>query len=57
MQLLKNKIILRNFHTFSNQVFPKMTPSPLAHNADEKNQALKILFVTVAVDLVLQLDL
>ena len=32
-------------------------PSPLAHNTDEKNQAPKLLFVTAAVDLVLQLDL
>ena len=37
--------------------FLKKTPSPLAHNTDEKNQALKLLFVTAAVDLVLQLDL
>ena len=35
----------------------KNDPLPLAHNTDEKNQALKPLFVTAAVDLVLQLDL
>ena len=29
----------------------------MAHNTDEKNQALKVLFVTAAVDLVVQLDL
>ena len=28
-----------------------------AHNTDEKNQTLKLLFVTAVVDLVLQLDL
>ena len=33
------------------------TPSALAHDTDEKNQALKLLFVTANVDLVLQLDL
>ena len=32
-------------------------PPPLAPNTDEKNQALKLLFVTAAFDLVLQLDL
>ena len=37
--------------------FLKNDPSPLAHNTDEKNQALKLLYVTTAVDLVLQLDL
>ena len=41
-------------------MFPKKQPHPslpLAHNTDEKNQALKVLFVTAAVDLVVQLDL
>ena len=38
-------------------MFPKKTtPFPLAHNTDEKNQALKLLFVTTTVDLVVQLD-
>ena len=37
--------------------FRKSTPSHLAHNTDEKNQALELLFVTAAIDLVLQLDL
>ena len=37
--------------------FLKRTPSPLAHYTDEKNQPLKLLFDTAAVDLVLQLDL
>ena len=35
----------------------KTTPFPLAHNTDEKIQALKLLFVTTAIDLVLQLGL
>ena len=35
----------------------KPTPSPLAHNTDEKNQVLKLLFVPAAVDLVLQTPL
>ena len=40
------------------QIFPKKaTPFPLAHNTGEKNQALKLLFVTAAVDLVVQLDI
>ena len=39
-------------------MFPKKrTLSPLAHNTDEKNQALELLFVTAALDLALQLDL
>ena len=39
-------------------MFPKKRlPSPLAHNTDEENQDLKLLFVTAAVDLVVQLDL
>ena len=38
-------------------MFPKKTtPFPLAHNTHEKNQALKLLFVTATVDLVVQLD-
>ena len=37
--------------------FLKNDPSALAHNADEKNQDLKVLFATAAVDLVVQLDL
>ena len=37
--------------------FLKATPSTLAHNTDEKNQALKVLFATAAVDLVVELDL
>ena len=37
--------------------FLKNDPLPLAHNTDEKNQVLELLFVTAAVDLVLQLDL
>ena len=58
MQLLKNKIILRNVHKFSHQIFPKKTtPFPFAHNTDEKNQALKLLFATATVDLVVQFDL
>ena len=35
--------------------FLKTSSSPLAHNTDEKNQALKLVFVTAAVNLVLQL--
>ena len=39
-------------------MFPnKRLPSPLAHNTDEKNQDLKLLFATAAVELVVQLDL
>ena len=45
------------FTHFLIKYFLKKTPSPLAYNTDEKNQALKLLFVTAAVDLVLQLDL
>ena len=37
--------------------FLKNDPSPLAHNTDEKNQALKVLFVSTAVNLMLQIDL
>ena len=37
--------------------FQKTTSSLLAHNTDEKDQALKLLFVNAAVDLVVQLDL
>ena len=37
--------------------FLKTILYPLAHNPDEKNQALKLLFVTAAVNLVVQLDL
>ena len=44
-------------YIFPSDVSLKTTPSPLAHNTDEKNQALKLLFVTAAVDLVVQLDL
>ena len=47
-----------NFHPFSHHKFPKNTiPSPLTRNTDEMNQALKLLLVTHAVDLVLQLDI
>ena len=45
MQLLKKKIILRECpYIFSSDVSLKTTPSPLAHNTDENNQALKVLF-------------
>ena len=37
--------------------FLKNDSSLWAHITDEKNQALKVLFVTAAVDLVVQLDL
>ena len=37
--------------------FLKKAPPPLAYNTDEKNQALKLLFATATVDLVLQFDL
>ena len=37
--------------------FLKTTFSVLTHNADEKNQALKLLLVTAAVDLVSELNL
>ena len=58
MQLLKKKIILRECpYIFSSDVSLKTIPSLLAHNTDEKNQALKVLFVTAAVDLVVQLGL
>ena len=58
MQPLKKKIILRQWpYIFSSDVFLKTTPSPLARNTDEKNQALMVLFATAAVDIVVQLDL
>ena len=58
MQLLKKKIKLRECPCiFSSNISLKGPPSPLAHYTDEKNQALKLLFDTAAVDLVLQLDL
>ena len=58
MQLLKKKIILRECpDIFSSDVSLETAPSPLVHNTDERNQALKVLFVTAAVDLVIQLDL
>ena len=37
--------------------FLKNDPSLLAHNTEEKNQALKLLFVTAAAYLVVQLEL
>ena len=42
---------------FPIRCFLKLTRSPLAHNTDEKNQALKLLFATAAVDLVAQLNI
>ena len=58
MHLLKKKIILRECpYIFSSYVSLKTTPSSMAYNTDEKNQALKVLFVRAAVDLVVQLDL
>ena len=58
MHLLKEKIILREYpYIFSSDVSQKTHPYPLTYNTDEKNQALKVLFVTAAVNLVVQLDL
>ena len=58
MHLLKKKIILNECpYNFSSDVSLKTTPSSMAYNTDEKNQALKVLFVRAAVDLVIQLDL
>ena len=38
-------------------MFPKKRPPPpLAHNTDVRNQALELLLVTAAVNLVFQLD-
>ena len=45
------------FTHFLIKCFLKNDLSPLTHNTGEKNQALKLLFVNAAVDLVLQLDL
>ena len=42
---------------FPIRCFLKNNPSTLAHNTDGKNQAVKVLFVTATVDLVVQLDL
>ena len=58
MQLLKKKIILRECrYIFSSNVSEKTSQLPLADSADEKNQTLKLLFVTAAINLVLQLDI
>ena len=38
-------------------VSEKTSQLPLADSADEKNQTLKLLFVTAAINLVLQLDI
>ena len=58
MKLLKKKIRLGNVHTFFHQKFPKKDALPFdPYNADEENQALKLVLVTAVVHLVLYLDL
>ena len=54
----KKENILREYlYIFSSNIFEITTPPPLAYNTDKNNQPLKLLFVTVAADLVLQLEL
>ena len=50
--------ITLSVHTYSDKFFFKNDPFPLEPcNIDEKDQALKLLLLTVAVDLVLYLDI
>ena len=58
MQLLKkNNTEGKPIHFLIICFLKKKKPCPLAHNTDEKNQALKVIFFTAAVNLVVQLDL